>query len=225
LRYDRRPSDDDVPLEVQADDAMAAVEELRTRVGDVPIGLWGWSQGAWVAPLLASREPRIAFLVLLAATGVTPAVQMRYGTERQLRLNGFGDADVAELLEARAAHEDAQRGTDVAAAQAVVDRYADRPWFPLAYVPRMLETGTWEDMDFDPAPIFAGVHCPTLLFYGEDDEWTPVEPSVEAWKHNANVTIVHLPGTRHAPTIDDAISADYTRALTEWLTQLLRDLP
>jgi pimeloyl-ACP methyl ester carboxylesterase len=221
LRYDRRPAegDDDVPLAAQADDALAAVAELRGHVGDVPIGLWGWSQGAWAAPLAASRSSEVAFLVLLAATGVSPAEQMRYGTAKHLRLNGYDEDAVAEALEVRAAMEDVRRGGDLAAGQAVVDRYTGRPWFPLANVERTLDRSPWHDMDFDPAPVIAKVRCPTLLFYGEDDEWTPVEPSIEAWERNANATVVRLPGTTHAPTIDGAVSPEYTRVLTEWLTQ------
>jgi pimeloyl-ACP methyl ester carboxylesterase len=86
-------------------------------------------------------------------------------------------------------------------------------------------------MDFDPAPILAEVHCPVLLFYGEEDEWTPVEPSVAAWRRaaakagNTDLTVVRLPGTDHAPTAGaderDAISPAYTDALTEWLDSRL----
>ena len=224
LRYDRRPpvNGDDVPLEVQAADALTAVRVLREHVGDGPIGLWGWSQGAWAAPLAATMSPDVAFLVLLAATGVSPAEQMRYGTAEQLRRNGYDDFD--ELDQLRRAYEGARRGSlGHAEAQAIIDRYADRPWFDLAYVPRTLDDSTWDDMDFDPAPMIAKVTCPVLLFYGEEDEWTPIDPSIAAWDRSpANVTVVRLPGTMHAPTTaDGAISADYTRTLAE----LLRDLP
>ena len=138
-----------------------------------------------------------------------------------MRDAGYGDTDVSEALEVRAAMEAVRRGGDLAAAQAIVDRYADRPWFPLANVRRTLDRSPWRDMDFDPAPVIAKVRCPTLLFYGEDDEWTPVEASIAAWKSNPHATIVRLAGTRHAPTVDGAISPEYTRVLAE----LLRDLP
>ena len=83
-------------------------------------------------------------------------------------------------------------------------------------------------MDFDPAPILASVRCPVLLFYGEEDEWTPIEPSVAAWRRaataagNTRLTVVRLPGTDHAPTIGgvhelDAISPRYTQALVDWV--------
>ena len=228
LAYDRRPSPDggDVPFEVQAEDALAALGALRAEGGDVPLGLWAWSQGAWAASLAATHSPEVEFLVLLAACGVSPSEQMRYGTAEQLRRHGFEDEQaLRELAELRAALEDAHRDSDRRRdAQAVVDRYADRPWFGLAHVPRTLEElGEWSDMDFDPAPVLARVRCPVLLFYGEEDEWTPVEPSLAAWKRSgADVTVVRLPGTDHAPALGGAISPDYTAALATWVEQRLR---
>jgi pimeloyl-ACP methyl ester carboxylesterase len=236
LRFDRRPprGDEDIPFSVQADDALAALGLLRTHVGSVPVGFWAWSQGTWAAALAAARSDEVGFLILLAACGVSPAEQMRYGTAEQLRRNGYGADAVNELGELRDAFETALREPDrLAASQAVIDRYAERPWFPLSYVPRTLElSDEWSDMDFDPAPILAEVQCPVLLFYGEGDEWTPIEPSIDAWQRaataagNHDLTVVRLPGTDHAPTLggvheQSAISPAYTEALTEWLDRRL----
>lgn len=102
LLHDRRPSmDGDVPLDVQAADALAVAAHLRESVGDVPIGMWGWSQGAWAAALAASIDRSVAFLVVVGSVGVTPAAQMRHGTAEHLRRAGFGENDVAELLVSR----------------------------------------------------------------------------------------------------------------------------
>ncbi|MFI7437667.1 hypothetical protein [Micromonospora haikouensis] len=49
------------------------------------------------------RFDLVAFLVLVSGSGVSPAVQMRYGTAEQPRRNGYGDADLAELGRAGAA--------------------------------------------------------------------------------------------------------------------------
>ena len=68
LRYDRRaqPERGDVPLEKQANDALAALRVLRQQsgVGDAPLGLWGFSQGAWAAPLAASISPKFSTMVV-----------------------------------------------------------------------------------------------------------------------------------------------------------------
>ena len=50
----------------------------------LPIGLWGFSQGAWAATLVAG-DPDTAFRVAVSGSGVSPAEQMRYGTREQVR--------------------------------------------------------------------------------------------------------------------------------------------
>ncbi len=231
LRFDRRPyrDDSDVPLALQAKDGLAMLHELRQGPGvsNAPLGLWGFSQGAWAAPLAASIAPdTVAFLTLIASTGVSPARQMRYGTAEQLRRAGYGDEALTMLANLRATYEDYLRGhAERARTQALIDRMAGQPWFSLTYVPRELpEPGAWEDMDFDPEPIFAGVRCPTLLFYGEDDEWTPADESFQVWRRAAtgDITIKRLPGASHHPTLHGgcdmaAISPLYTQTLLDWI--------
>lgn len=238
LRYDRRPAKDgdDVPLAVQAADAYAAVQALRRQIGDVPIGLWGFSQGAWAATVAANtKHDDIAFLVLVSSCGVSPARQMRFGTAEQLRRNGFDPAAVAELIHLRTTVEEFLRGAiPRATAQSVVDHAAERPWFPLAYIPRQLpeRSGTWADMDFDPTSAIAGLQCPVLLFYGETDEWMPIDDSVAAWRHahatgdEPDLTIYRLHGCGHQPTLNESLSlADisprYTSTMLAWFDRQL----
>lgn len=73
-----------------ADDALAAVRTLRTRAGVDPakVGLWGLSEGAWVASLAAARSEGVAFLVLVGASGVPPAQQQAWAAETALRHRG-----------------------------------------------------------------------------------------------------------------------------------------
>ena len=234
-RFDRRGND--VPLETQVADTVGVIADLRARpdIDRRRIGLWGFSQGAWVAPMVASRTRDVAFLVLVASTGVTPAAQMDYGTAKHLRMAGYGQDDVARLMAARRAVADWRRGrVDMAEAQDALDRIADEPWRELAYLPSDLRSaGAWPDMDFDPAQIFAKVTVPVLLFYGEDDEWQPTDASVAAWRRaaaasrNEDITVLRLPGTGHAPTIGgrkdlDAVDPHYERALVAWLLRVTR---
>ncbi|MCX4387692.1 alpha/beta hydrolase [Micromonospora peucetia] len=232
LRYDRRPRIDgrDVPLTVQADDAAAALDVLRRQVGDVPVGLWGFSQGAWAAALTASRHP-VDFLVLVGCSGVSPARQMRYGTAEQLRRHGYGDTDLAELDRLRRVAEACLRGElPRPLAQMELDAAVERPWFPLAFLPhQMSEPGAWADMDFDPEPVFAALTCPVLLCYGETDAWTPIEESLTVWHRAAravDLTIARLAGCDHAPTLHEAenlagVSPQYEQILLSWLDRQL----
>lgn len=212
-------------FDVQADDAIAFAETLEVE----RVGLWGISQGGWVGPVAATRSERVAFLVLLASTGVTPAEQMRYAVAEQIRRAGFGPDAVARAVELRARAEHWIRGHDVGDLDAGLAIAAREPWWPLAFLPEALPPETEadaarrelaEELFFDPEPVFAQVRVPTLLFYGDDDSWTPVAPSIDAWRRarGEDVEIVVLTGTGHEPTHSDGtIAPEYERKLVEWL--------
>ena len=234
-RFERRG--DDVPLDLQVEDVMRVVDELAARpdIDAERVGLWGFSQGAWVAPLAASRSTKIRFLVLVSSTGVTPAEQMLYGAAKHARMAGLRDDAVARIVTLRTVVDDYRRGRiPLEIAQSAVDAAKDEDWFHLAYLPpKVSEIGFWPDMDFDPAPIFANVRVPTLLFYGEDDEWSPIDASVAAWEraaeraNNRDVLVQRLAGTGHFPTLRgseamEAISPEYERTLVEWLGRVTR---
>jgi len=239
LSYDRRPAVgfDDVPFEQQATDALAAVHVLREQIGDEPrIGVWGFSQGTWAAPIAAGRSDEISFLVLVGAPGVTPAEQMRFSAAEGLRRAGYDEEAAERAVATRATLEDLIRGDgSVADMQRALDSVGDEPWFGLLHLPRTLpdvlpEGETWTDMDFDPAPVLRGVRCPVLLIYG-DDEAVPFERSAEVWRaatahSGAKLDVVQLPRSSHVPTTDgtetlDAVDPDYERELVTWVENLL----
>ena len=235
MRFDRRG--DDVPFEDQVSDTFDVLRDLQRQpeIDATRIGLWGFSQGAWIAPMVASRTDAIRFLVLVASVGVTPAAQMLYATAKHVRGAGFGEDAAQRAVEARRLVDEWRRGNaPIERAQRTVDSLASQPWFDLTYLPRDLaKAGPWPDMDFDPVPIFAQVKVPVLLFYGEDDEWQPIDESVAAWQlaakraGNDDVTVVRLAGTAHAPTLGgrraiDAVSPEYERTLVTWLERVTR---
>jgi len=172
-RFDRRGSD--VPLADQARDVDAVLEALAARsdIDATRLGLWGFDQGAWVAPLVATRSARVAFLILVAAAGIGPTAQLRHATSTQV----------------------------------VAD----------------------EDLEFDPLAVIAAVHVPTLLFYGEDDEWQPTAESVAAWERagTRDLMIARIPKTGHAPTAPGgtdiaSVLPRYTDTLGAWIKRVAR---
>jgi uncharacterized protein len=202
-------------FEAQARDALAVAAAL----GTGRVGLWGFSQGAWVAPLAASLAADVAFVVTIAATGVTPAEQMLYANRRQLELAGFGPEAVerarALRLQLGAWTHDSGPAPDLAGA-------SDEPWFPLTYLPSStpgedVKERWLAEMDFDPRPAFAAVRVPVLAFYGELDSTSPVEPSVAAWPPSAKVVVI--PRAEHDLTLPDGSLAPlYEQTLVEWLS-------
>ncbi len=57
-----------------ADDALGGVAALRSQPGVDPakVGVWGLSEGGWVAPIAASRSKDVAFVVLVGANSRQP---------------------------------------------------------------------------------------------------------------------------------------------------------
>ncbi len=70
-----------------ADDAVALVRALRGRPDVDPqrVGLWGVSEGGWVVPLAAAREPAVAFAVLVNAPTMAPGAQLAWAVDDRLR--------------------------------------------------------------------------------------------------------------------------------------------
>jgi pimeloyl-ACP methyl ester carboxylesterase len=214
-------------FEIQAQDALAVREAI-----DVPrVGLWGLSQGGWIAPLAASQSSRVSFVVGIASTGVTPSEQMMYAVAQQLERARYGNAVVQRVLALRRFYEAYVHGyandreEELAAELA---KAMEEPWWLLAFLPPVPLDAEgrrlWiEEMDFDPCPIFAQVRVPALMFYGEDDAWTPVQPSVDAWRRarGDDVEIVVIPEASHELCLaDDTLAPEYEQKLVDWLLAL-----
>lgn len=72
-------------LATRASDVRAIVEHLATdsRIRANKIFLWGTSQGAWVAPLVAAQTNKVAFIICVAGGGSPVGTVIEY--ERQAR--------------------------------------------------------------------------------------------------------------------------------------------
>jgi alpha-beta hydrolase superfamily lysophospholipase len=77
-----------------ADDAEAAVSYIQSRADlkNLSIGLMGHSEGGLIAPMVASRNKAVKFIVLLAGPGVPIVDLMTKQTEDQARVSGSSDA-------------------------------------------------------------------------------------------------------------------------------------
>jgi pimeloyl-ACP methyl ester carboxylesterase len=208
------------------------------RIDPTRIGLWGISQGGWIAPLAAAGSPEPAVLVAVSAAGVTPGVQMAFATRALMREAGHGDEAVDRMLEVRHAMDDLSSGRmSVSDAQALLDSVVEEPWFKVAFVPpdaSLIDASWAEEMEFDIRPALRRLSLPVLLFFGEHDRWIPVAESADVWRSElgpeADLTVVSLPGTGHAATLasDPAdwleqgpVSPDYERKLVAWLRDRL----
>jgi dipeptidyl aminopeptidase/acylaminoacyl peptidase len=209
----------------QAEDALAVVDHVCASAGldSDRIGLWGISQGGWVAPLAATLSSRVSFLVLVASCGVTPGEQMRWTAGFQTRRE-FGDEAGAEAERLWSLVLDWMRGGDRRPLEAAAVEAKGKPWWPKACFPDEVPDDAAREearseLDFDPAPVFSRVQVPVLLVYGDQDEWIPVEESVATWQEarGGEVDILVVPGAGHEPVVDGTVSPLYEQKLLAWL--------
>src|SRR6266853_5872220 len=113
LIYDKRAGADlsgasRVDLRDLAVDALAAVTLLKTRddIDVRQIGLWGHSEGGWVAPIAAAQSKDVAYVISFSGPGVTYAEVNKYADANRLRAHGFSDADIRTATEALARVDD-----------------------------------------------------------------------------------------------------------------------
>jgi len=88
-----------------ATDVIAQVEWLSTRqdIDSSAIGLIGHSEGGVVAPIAAVSDRRIAFIVLLAGTGVDGGEILSSQTRRILELEGYSQETLLPMMVAHRA--------------------------------------------------------------------------------------------------------------------------
>ena len=167
-----------------ARDAIAGLEFLQRQETISPrhIGLFGISEGGWIAPLAASQSQDVAFVVLLSAAGVSHAALDRAATERALRDAGIGEQHVRDAIE----FEDltasyARTSNGWAEYQPILIAARDKPWFSYTTVfthtggdlPLIPDHWFWRlhalSLDHDPAVTLRSVRVPVLAMWGGMD--------------------------------------------------------
>ena len=242
LLFDRRGSGhssgdfETASFETLAEDGNAAVNYLRTRndINKKQIGLYGISQGGWIAPLVVGLRSDIAFLIIVSGCGVSPAKQMDYGATYTLRQQGFTENTIAQAIALRNRVNEYYRGNisrEVISAE--LDSAQSESWFQEAYINSskglpedVTKSKWWQELDYDPLLIWKQIQPPTLFLFAEDDRWVPVVESTskleKATAHLKDLAIIQIKGTDHLmyKTRDkkaETISEEYVETMVAWL--------
>ena len=193
-----------------AADAKAAIAYLKSRSEIDPdkIGLIGHSEGGMIAPLIASEDKSIDFVVLLAAPGLpidkmmllqkkgiekkmgVPEAQINAGQKMNSELfalvksskSGAVQTNLESYLTTHGIADDASRTQ-------ILQTFED-PWMQTF-------------LKYDPQPVLEKIDCPVLALNGSKDLQVPATENLEAIRTafsksgNKNVTIKELPGLNH----------------------------
>jgi hypothetical protein len=191
-------------------DVQAGIEFLRSRpeIEAAHIGVIGHGEGGNVALLSAAQTQAPAFIVTLAAHGVSGSDLVYQQQTTMLRSLGmYGEQIQAaarneqELLEVvrRTADDKRARATIISILQkqdGTVDDIA-----ALARAAQLTTPQYRAFLTFDPLAKLPAVQCPVLLLNGTADHYTTADVNINALskglKSNPNVTAYKLPKVNH----------------------------
>ena len=218
LRYDDRgvaKSTGDFQAAVGADfavDAAAAVTFLRGRKDIDPrrIGLIGHSEGGLIAPMVAAKDRKIAFVILLAGPGVAGQDLMR--AQRQAIGKALGappaalerNEALAHKLDHLLAWTENWEAAKVEVARVIGQAAAEAgvPADQAMAANQMLFTAWYRDfLRQDPLPDLMDLRMPVLALNGSNDLQVVASQNIpalrEALKGNKDATVEELPGLNH----------------------------
>ena len=182
-----------------ARDAVAAVERLleEPEIDTQRIGLSGYSQGAWVAPLASSMSDSIAFVVLNYGMIESPAEEARLEMRQLLTDADVTDADLADAEQLIAAAVDLvanEFNSGWEEFDAMKEKYGDSPWMDYLqgtpvdqlvsypkFLVRLLARSrlpkglAW---DYDSTALLATSDKPMVWLLAQEDRSAPNEQTV-----------------------------------------------
>jgi uncharacterized protein len=229
LRYDDRGTAkstgkfSEASSEDFADDVSAAVEFLKKHDSIDPekIGLVGHSEGGLIAPIVANKRDDIAFVCLLAGTGVDGAEITLSQTEAMLKTAGIDEDEIKLVLNINAAVIDVAINSkpedDITEA---IDKKVDKILETLSEdireearkniqqgikVSMSRLTSRWMRffLSHDPRTALRQIKCPVLFVIGSKDVQVVPEVNVPEVKKaltesgNKDFKIVELEGLNH----------------------------
>ncbi len=204
-----------------ATDTEAALEFLKTQPGidSLRIGIAGHSEGGLIGPIVASRRPEIAFLVLMAGPGFTGEQILYQQSALISRAEGANEKSVEEGLSlAQQIYSVLKKTGDNQKASEKISRiyrnYDKKHSADIGYHKMSDEmismqtetlTGNWFRcfLTLDPQEYLTRVTCPLLAITGSLDLQVPPEENLRAIESamilggNVKYQIKELPGLNH----------------------------
>ncbi|OHB77438.1 MAG: hypothetical protein A2Z25_19395 [Planctomycetes bacterium RBG_16_55_9] len=194
-----------------AGDALAALQFVKGRkdIDARQVGIWGASQGGWIAPLVASQSSEVAFIISQSGSGVSPEEQELYRSEAWLQADGFSQAEIQRAMALiRSRYECARTGQGWEQLAAAERAAGSERWYTYTGGAAGKDDPFWEFWrliyGYDPVPVLERVRCPVLAMWGGLDTYVPVEKSVAVWRKslaragNEDVTLRVYPDGDHS---------------------------
>ncbi len=205
-----------------ASDVLAGIEYLKTRkeINLEQIGLIGHSEGGLIAPMVAVKSSDVAFIILMAGTGLTGEEILYLQGALIYRAMGVSEEDIIknrqfnEKIFSLVKEEKDKKTIEEKLRQMFMDDWAElneeeksRIGDPEVFLKAQLQSllSPWLKffLTYNPKPTLSKVKCPVLAINGEKDLQVPPKENLSAIEEalvaggNKNFIIKELPGLNH----------------------------
>ncbi len=221
----------DHALEARADQVLGALETVydHAMVSEDRTGIWGQSQGGWLAQMLASRQPSLAFAIANSGPSITIPDQNLYGCEHTMRAQGHSEPDIELALGFMdEVHTAANEGWSYETVETrLLEPARSQPWYGYMTIE---DAKDWKlgcsfaEEAYEPVDALRRIQVPFLAIYGGRDvlvpAWQSAEESGRALQEagNPDTTVVVFPQGDHR--IQDASTGrfvtGYLDLLADW---------
>lgn len=220
-----------------ASDVLAGIEYLKARkeINPKQIGLIGHSEGGLIAPMVAVKSPYVAFIVLMAGTGLTGEEILYLQGALISRAMGVSEEDITknrqfnEKIFSVIKEEKDKKNAEERLRQMFMEDWekmsdekkeqiGDPEVFLKAQLQSLLSPWLKFFLTYDPKPTLSKVKCPVLAINGEKDLQVPPKENLSAIEEalvaggNKNFIVKELPGLNHLfQTAQTGVPSEYVK--------------
>lgn len=205
-----------------AGDVLAGIEYLKSRdeIDPTRVGLIGHSEGGIIAPMVAVQSDDVAFIVLMAGTGLKGEEIILLQTELIARSEGASDDDIEQnkafqksLFSVVKEEEDNTIASEklrklmIDEMENMSEEEIQNSGYSETYIETQIIslTSPWVRffLTYEPKPALMEVKCPVLAINGEKDFQVPSEENLRAIEEaleagvNTDYTVKELPELNH----------------------------
>jgi pimeloyl-ACP methyl ester carboxylesterase len=197
-------------------DVTFGIEYLKTRkeINPRQIGLIGHSEGGLIAPMVAAQNSDVAFIVLMAGTGLTGEEILYLQGELIMKANGAGAEQLAKqratqestfkILREEKAPAAAEKRLHEEMTKSLTEEEKKKSEQTIAVQVKQVNTPWFRYfLTLDPRAALRKVKCPVLAINGENDLQVPanenlreIEAALKAGG-NKDITVAKLPKLNH----------------------------
>jgi uncharacterized protein len=170
------------PMERAGDvEALYDAFETDPHVDGRRLGVWGFSNGGWTAPIVATARP-LAFMILKSAPAESIEANVCYSVAQHMRHKNYDAEAIASAIDTWRSLIGALSGNvPWDTARAMYAAASSKPWFADSYIPLFFSPdigmppptaaadGMRRELLYDPAATLQKVRIPTLALFGALD--------------------------------------------------------